>query len=229
MDSTIGTTGRRLSDEERREVLNRVAGGERYEEIAAKLRVSRKTIQRLVNREAPPIPRWLFESETRLTMVEREEIAHGLQAGESLRSIAARLGRAASTVSREVRRVRTSVRTKSRAHTSSAGGCALPPCCGRRSGTGCQRASCSPGGSRRLLVRRHGPRRAAASRVGRGTSRPSAWRRGPGQGAASARSFVRRPWLSVRRRGSGFGDRDDIEARALGEGRGGRSECVGAR
>jgi transposase, IS30 family len=103
MDPTIGTTGRRLSDEERREVLNRVAAGDRYEEIAAKLRISRKTIQRLVNREAPPIPRWLFESETRLTMVEREEIAHGLQAGESLRSIAARLGRAASTISREVR------------------------------------------------------------------------------------------------------------------------------
>src|SRR3712207_5101387 len=37
-----------------------------------------------------------------LTFAEREEIAFGLAANESLRSIAARLGRAASTISREV-------------------------------------------------------------------------------------------------------------------------------
>ena len=60
MDSRIGTTGRRSSDEERGEILNRAAGGERYEEIAARLRISGKTIQRLMNREAPPIPRWLL-------------------------------------------------------------------------------------------------------------------------------------------------------------------------
>jgi IS30 family transposase len=40
----------------------------------------------------------------RLSLVEREEISRGLRAGESLRSIAARLGRAPSTVSREVAR-----------------------------------------------------------------------------------------------------------------------------
>jgi transposase, IS30 family len=39
-----------------------------------------------------------------LSVAEREEIAVGLAAGQSLRVIAARLGRAASTVSREVRR-----------------------------------------------------------------------------------------------------------------------------
>ena len=39
-----------------------------------------------------------------LSVAEREEIAVGLAAGESLRSIAARLGRAASTISREVAR-----------------------------------------------------------------------------------------------------------------------------
>ena len=39
-----------------------------------------------------------------LSLVEREEIAAGVAAGEPLRVIAARLGRAASTVSREVRR-----------------------------------------------------------------------------------------------------------------------------
>lgn len=39
-----------------------------------------------------------------LTVVEREEISRGLMNGDSLRVIAASLGRAASTVSREVRR-----------------------------------------------------------------------------------------------------------------------------
>jgi IS30 family transposase len=39
-----------------------------------------------------------------LSVAEREEIAVGLAAGESLRSVAGRLGRAPSTVSREVRR-----------------------------------------------------------------------------------------------------------------------------
>jgi IS30 family transposase len=39
-----------------------------------------------------------------LSLAEREEIAVGVAAGESLRAIAARLGRPASTVSREVRR-----------------------------------------------------------------------------------------------------------------------------
>src|SRR5204863_7862848 len=38
----------------------------------------------------------------RLSLVEREEISRGLASGESLRAIAARLGRVPSTVSREV-------------------------------------------------------------------------------------------------------------------------------
>src|SRR6476469_1890109 len=39
-----------------------------------------------------------------LSLAEREEISRGVAAGASLRSIANRLGRAASTVSRELRR-----------------------------------------------------------------------------------------------------------------------------
>jgi IS30 family transposase len=42
-------------------------------------------------------------SALRLSFVEREEISRGLAGGESLRSVAARLGRAPSTISREVR------------------------------------------------------------------------------------------------------------------------------
>jgi len=43
-------------------------------------------------------------SATALTLVEREEISRAVVAGESIRSIAARLGRAPSTVSRELKR-----------------------------------------------------------------------------------------------------------------------------
>jgi DNA-binding CsgD family transcriptional regulator len=43
-------------------------------------------------------------SATALTLVEREEISRSVVAGESIRSIAARLGRAPSTVSRELKR-----------------------------------------------------------------------------------------------------------------------------
>ncbi|NNB85290.1 helix-turn-helix domain-containing protein [Corallococcus exiguus] len=38
----------------------------------------------------------------RLSLQEREEISRGVQAGESMRAIARRLGRSASTVSRDV-------------------------------------------------------------------------------------------------------------------------------
>src|SRR3982751_1836655 len=43
-------------------------------------------------------------SATPLTLVKREEISRAVVAGESIRSIAARLGRAPSTVSRELKR-----------------------------------------------------------------------------------------------------------------------------
>ena len=39
-----------------------------------------------------------------LTLAEREEISRGLATGHSLRSIAAKLGRSPSTISREIRR-----------------------------------------------------------------------------------------------------------------------------
>ncbi len=41
---------------------------------------------------------------TALTLAEREEISRALVTGESIRSIAARLGRAPSTISREIKR-----------------------------------------------------------------------------------------------------------------------------
>ena len=52
-----------------------------------------------LRRVPPPPPK---RSPLRLSLAEREEISRGLAGGESLRSIARRLGRAPSTVSREV-------------------------------------------------------------------------------------------------------------------------------
>jgi IS30 family transposase len=103
IESTVGTVRRRLSDAERKEILRRVKAGDRYRDIALDVRCSRKTIQRLVNHSTPVLPAWVFTSESRLTFDERDEIANGLRNRESLRAIAARLGRAPSTISREVR------------------------------------------------------------------------------------------------------------------------------
>src|ERR1700709_472256 len=49
-----------------------------------------------------PAPR--RRSSFALTLAEREEISRSLIAGESIRSVANRLGRAPSTISREIRR-----------------------------------------------------------------------------------------------------------------------------
>jgi IS30 family transposase len=64
--------------------------------------VSRHAVLRQLRRlRRPPKPA-RPRSALRLSLVEREEISRGLAAGESARSIARRLGRAASTVSRDV-------------------------------------------------------------------------------------------------------------------------------
>src|ERR1700692_1462100 len=49
-----------------------------------------------------PAPRW--RSRFALTLAEREEISRAVVAGQSRRSIAAQLGRAPSTISREIKR-----------------------------------------------------------------------------------------------------------------------------
>ena len=69
---------------------------------AGQMRVNPSTVRDLLHRTGGirPVPkrRWVV----RLSLAEREEISRGLAAGLSLRAIAAGLGRAPSTVSREV-------------------------------------------------------------------------------------------------------------------------------
>jgi transposase, IS30 family len=93
----------RLLPLERKRIISLVAGGMRTADVARE--VSRSvSMVRTVMREAGGMTRRVVwePSPARLSAAEREQIRGGLDAGESFRTIAGRLGRAASTVSREV-------------------------------------------------------------------------------------------------------------------------------
>ena len=94
---------RRLSELERCEIWDRFEAGESQRSISRRLGRSPSSIRtHLLGsgfRRPVPGPEW---SSLRLSLTEREEISRGLAAGESLRCIASGLGRAGSTVSREV-------------------------------------------------------------------------------------------------------------------------------
>lgn len=97
-----GDHGRRLSAAERSEIRTRVAAGQTHWEVAEAVGCSTKTVQRLLVKTGGLASRSRPRSPHRLSLAEREEISRGLRAGESYRAIARRLGRAPSTVSREV-------------------------------------------------------------------------------------------------------------------------------
>ena len=95
---------RHLTTEQRIQARRLRREGRSVREIAAALGCSARTIKRVTRgpglREARRIV-W-SPGPRRLSLAEREEISRGLVAGDSLRAIAARIGRVASTVSREV-------------------------------------------------------------------------------------------------------------------------------
>ena len=94
----------RLSDRERERIAELVAEGAPFWRLLQEVPRSRYAIHRAVKRlKRPPAP-VPNRSPLRLSVGEREEVSRGLAAGESLRVIAGRLGRAPSTVSREVAR-----------------------------------------------------------------------------------------------------------------------------
>ena len=94
--------GVRLTREERLAVRRLISGGCSFEEAAATVRCSTKTVQRLLNMVGGMPPRPATRSTRQLSLAEREEVSRGLEAGASYRAIARRLGRAPSTVCREV-------------------------------------------------------------------------------------------------------------------------------
>jgi IS30 family transposase len=101
--------GIKLGDGERLEILERVAGGESKAQVARSTGFGATTVWRVFDAAGGPLSRRSRRrprSRLRLSLVEREEIRAGIAAGDSFRAIARRIGRAPSTVSREVGGVR---------------------------------------------------------------------------------------------------------------------------
>jgi transposase, IS30 family len=87
---------------ERSEIRRRILAGARRRDVAAALGRAPSTINAVVRQAGGVPPRRTFRSTVRLSLEEREEISRGLTSGQSLRLIGARLGRAGSTIAREV-------------------------------------------------------------------------------------------------------------------------------
>jgi IS30 family transposase len=93
----------KLTPEERKRIIGLVADGMRSVDVAREVARSAGFVHRVI-REGGGVARRLEwdPSAARLSAAERESIRAGLDVGDSFRGIAAHLGRAPSTVSREV-------------------------------------------------------------------------------------------------------------------------------
>lgn len=94
----------RFTTAEREFIFGQFKAGKKFEDMGAAVGRNPGTIFQLLKSAGgvAPLPR--VRPAKALSLVEREEISRGLGAGETLHSIAARLKRPASTVSREVKR-----------------------------------------------------------------------------------------------------------------------------
>jgi len=92
------------TDEQKKMMWDRWQKGESMNAIGRLFDRSHSSIQGILSKMGglPPVPR--KRSRLSLTLAEREDISRGVVAGHSLCSIAASLGRAPSTISREINR-----------------------------------------------------------------------------------------------------------------------------
>jgi IS30 family transposase len=95
---------RGFSDAQRAELWRRWTSGQSLKAIGEALAKRSSTIYNVVARAGGIAPATRHRSDRALCLVEREEISRGTAAKLSIRCIAAKLGRATSTVSREINR-----------------------------------------------------------------------------------------------------------------------------
>ena len=98
----IGRPG--LSGEKKVELWERWKSGQCASDIARALARTKGAIHHVLAFSGGIAPVARRRCAAALVLDEREEISRGIAAGQSIRRIAARLGRSASTVSREVAR-----------------------------------------------------------------------------------------------------------------------------
>jgi IS30 family transposase len=94
--------GRWMTDEEIDEVWDRYGRGQSAAVIAREMGWHPVAVAQRIRKSGGIRPPRLCRSSARLSLAEREEISRGVAAEDSIRTIARRLGRAPSTVSREV-------------------------------------------------------------------------------------------------------------------------------
>src|SRR5512133_691198 len=99
-----GDHGHRLTEADRFEIQRRVSAGETFTDAAASVGCSTKSIQRFLAYTGGMRPKARKRAPRHLSLAEREALLRGILAGDSFRKIAACLGRAPSTISREVAR-----------------------------------------------------------------------------------------------------------------------------
>ena len=92
------------STEQRAEIWDRWKRGESAHEIGHLFDRPHSSIFKILMKTGGLRPAKRRRSRLALTLAEREEISRGLVAGLSIRSIASMIGRAVSTVSREIKR-----------------------------------------------------------------------------------------------------------------------------
>lgn len=93
-----------LSDGQKSEVWDRWRKGEGYSDIGRVIGKHPASVFGVLRLQGGYTPAARTRADSHLTLAEREEISRGLSAGWSMREIARQLGRAPSTVSREIDR-----------------------------------------------------------------------------------------------------------------------------
>lgn len=100
--ATMGRPG--LSASQKADLWQRWKDGQSLSEIGSALGKHAGSIHGVLSSNGGIVPSARRRSRLALTITEREEISRGISSGESIRQIASRLGRAPSTVSREIAR-----------------------------------------------------------------------------------------------------------------------------